>query len=121
AVEAVFGRLHGDRIGHAVAWVGPEVGRHLIAGAEGDVQVLGDALGGGAEFGGAVAVDVDKELRGVDDLMQMHVDGAGNVAQPGADVAGDGQVVGAVASHHLDVDGSRQAEVQDLRHDVGRL
>ena len=52
--------------------------------------------------------------------MHVQVDDAGNLAHAGEQRGRDRAAGLAVSAEHLHVDRRRQAEVQDLRHDVGR-
>ncbi len=66
-------RLDGDRVVHPVLGVDPVVRRDLTARAERDEQAVGDVALGQADLIGPGPVDVDLELGGVDDLVQVDV------------------------------------------------
>src|SRR5579871_215573 len=51
----------------------------------------------------------------------MDINGSGNLAYFFNHRRGHGKIVGDVATDHLNVDGRRKTEVQNLTHDVGRL
>ena len=57
----------------------------------------------------------------VEHLLHVDVGGAGNLSHPVGDLLGDEVIALHVGADDLDVDGRRQAEVQDLGDDVGRL
>ena len=103
------------------AGIGPEVGRHLLRGAQRDVEVVGDGDGVEAKLRRARAVDGGIEGRRVDLLLEMGVDDAGNGRDAPAQLLGDAEVGGAVVADRPHVDLRGKAEVQDLGHDVGRL
>ena len=54
-------------------------------------------------------------------LLHVDIGGAGNLPHPVRDLLRDEVVALHVGAGDLNVDGRRQSEVQDLRHDVGRL
>src|SRR5262249_61354094 len=83
-------------------------------------QARGDVLLREPELLRAPPVDVDVDGRRVDDLLQADVDGAGDGAHTTHQVLRDLHVL-RVAADELHVDRRRQAEVQDLPHDVGGL
>jgi hypothetical protein len=66
------------------------------------------------------AVDVDVELRVAQRLLQPDVDGSGDLRDPPHELLRDRDVA-RIPPDDLDVDGRREPEVQDLRHDVGGL
>ena len=71
---------------------------------------------------GERAVHVDLHLRDLLHLGEVHVDGAGDLGDARRHRLGHavGPVLVAEAAEDLDVDRRSQAEVQDLRHHVGR-
>src|SRR5262249_13255895 len=119
-VDAILGRLHPDGVVHAILEVEPVVGRDLGNAREGHEQARGDVLLREPELLRAPPVDVDVDGRYVHDLLQADVDGAGDGAAATYQILRDPQVR-RIAADDLHVDGRRQAEVQDLPHDVGRL
>ena len=57
----------------------------------------------------------------IEHLLHVHVGRARDVPHAIGDLLGDGVIAGHILAHHLHVDRRGQAEVQDLRNDVGRL
>ena len=119
-VDFVFGRLHGQIIRNPRLRIGPEIGRYLLRRAEADIDVGGHRAGIEAKLRGAGPIDLGVERRGVDFLLQMRVDDAGNGGKALTELPCNRKVVGAVA-HRPDVDLRRQSEIQNLRDDIGRL
>ena len=69
---------------------------------------------------GQRAVDVHVELRIVEHLLDAQIGDAGNRADAFEQIGGVGVVGLLIVADHLDVDRRRQAEIEDLRDDVGR-
>src|SRR5207253_9161670 len=94
----------------------------LIAGGEGDEQIAGDVFLGEAHLVGHRAIDIHANVGGVDDLLQAEVRGAGDGANISENLSRDLRILIGVGdgAGDLDVDGSVEAEVENLRGDVGR-
>ena len=120
AVDAVLGHLRDDRIGHAVLGIQPEVRVDLAAAGQGDQQAVGDVALREAHLAGEGAIDVDVDLRVVEHLLDAQVRDAGHRADALQELGGVGVVGLLIVADHLQVDRRRQAEIQDLRDDVGR-
>ena len=120
AVEPVLRGLRGDVVADPVARVEIEIGRGLEASAERDQNALSDILLREPDGGCARAVHVHRHAGVVERLLDAGIDGAGNVAHVVEHALGQGAVCVEIGAHDLDVDGRRQAEVQDLRDDVHR-
>ncbi len=81
------------------------------------------AIGAGVEpeLAGAGAVDHRVEGGRIDLLLEVGVGDPGDRRDALPQLVRDPQVVGAVVADGADVDLRRQAEIENLRHDVGRL
>ena len=117
----VLRRLHGEVIGNARCRIGPEIRRHLLRRAQADIEIGGDGVGVEAELRRAGAVDLGEEGRRIDLLLQMRIGDARDRRDALAQFLGDAQIVGAVIADGAHVDLRRQAEIEDLRDDVGGL
>ena len=84
-------------------------------------DVVGDLRLGQTELERSGAVDIDKKLERVDDLMQVDIRGTLDLAEPGFELACDRKVVRRVMAGDLDVDRRRQTEIQHLGDDISRL
>ena len=120
AVDAVLRHLGDDRIGDAVFGVEPEIRLDLAAAGERDEQAVGDVALGQPDLVGKRAVDVDIDLRIVEHLLDAQVGDAGHLADALQQIGGIGVIGLLVVADDLHVDRRRQAEIQDLRDDVGR-
>ena len=114
-------RLHRDEVGPAGDGIDPVVRRDLRARGERDHHVVREVALREAVLGEARAIDIQPQLGRGDVLVQMHVDGAGNLRDALAQLAGDLQICRLVVAGDAHVDRRLQAEVQDLADDVGRL
>ncbi len=114
-------RLHRDLVADAVAGIQPEIGRGCETPAERNQHALRNIARIHAHLRDAGALDVQMQRRQVEQLLHVHVSGAGNAPQPVGNLLRDLVVGRHVGADELNVDGRRQAEVQDLGDDVGRL
>ena len=112
--------LHDDRIGDAHHRIDPVVRGDRAAAAQRRQHIAGDILLRQAQFGGAGAVHVQVQFGHVGHLLNVNIHGARNLRDAGGDRFGE-IVVRRVVADDADVDGSGQAEVQDLAHHVRRL
>src|SRR5207248_3055378 len=90
----------------------------LEAAAQRDEQAAGEVAGGESRLSGLGAVERDVELRIVEALMNPEVDEAAHLPQLVQHLVGEATIALDVRPLDLDVDRYRQAEVDDLRHDV---
>ena len=95
-------------------------GCDLGASGERDQETVGDVALGQANFAGERSIDVHVDLRIVEHLLDAQIGDAGNRADALEQVRGIGVVGLLIATNDLNVDRRRQAEVQDLRDDIGR-
>ena len=93
---------------------------HLLAAGQSDQQAVGDVALGEADLAGKRAVDLDIDLRIVEHLLDAQVGDAGHRADALEQIGGVGVVGFLIVADHLHVDRRRQAEIEDLRDDVGR-
>src|SRR6185295_15722497 len=120
-VEAVLRRLHRDVVDHAVLRIEPEGGRGLRAAREREQHVLPDVESRQADLLQPRAVHLQVDRRAVHALVHVRVDRAGDLLDLLGQLGGERVVGGQVRAAELHVDRRRQAEVEDLRDDVGRL
>ena len=67
------------------------------------------------------AIDIEADDGLIDDLVNVNVGGAGNVGHAFGELLGDLVTGFAIAADDLHIDGCGQAEVENLRRDVGGL
>ena len=121
AADLPLGILHRQHVVVAGLGIDPKAGRdHLVRRQRGNHVVHHFALVQ-AQFAGSHAVHVELQSRVVDILRDEHVRDPGN----GFDLRGKLQrrLIGVllVAARHLDIDGRRQAQIQDRIHQSSRL
>ena len=92
----------------------------MKASAERNQQTVGDVELRVAALDGLGAIDVHLNSRQIEELVDAQIHGAGHGAKLAEQIGGEGVVGGQVRTGNLDVDGRRQAEVQNLADDVGR-
>ena len=119
--DLVLGRLHREIIRNSRFGIGPEIGRHLLRRAQADIDVGGDGVRVEPELGGTRAIDIGIERRCIDFLLQMRIRDPRYRRDPPAQLFGNAQIVVLVVADRADVDLRRQAEIEDLGDDVGRL
>ena len=85
------------------------------------LMLVAIAIGGEAELCRARAVDIGVEGRRIDLLLEMRVGNARNGGDAVAELVGNGKIGRPVIADGPHVDLRRQAEIQDLGDDVGRL
>src|SRR5439155_22390012 len=93
--------------------------RGLEAAGQRDEQAVGEVPGGEAALSRLRAVDLDVELRIVEALVDAKVDQPPYLTQLVQHLVGDSTIALDVRALDLDVDRRGQAEVDDLRDDVG--
>ena len=119
-VDAILRHLRDDRIGDPILRIEPEIRVHLLAAGQSDQQAVGDVTLGEADLAGKRAIDLDIDLRVVEHLLDAQVGDAGHRTDA-LEKIGRISVVGfLIVADHLHVDRRRQAEIEDLRDDVGR-
>ena len=111
--------LRHQRVLQAVFRIQPEGGRDLAAAGQGQQQVVGHIALGDAQLLGAAAIRVHAHFRQIVRLLDAGIDEARDMPQRFQQLIGHVAVLRARADD-LDVDGRRDAEVQDLADDVGR-
>ena len=121
AIELVGGSARFYEVGNPHVRVDPVVRLHLSASGKRNEQAICDVLLCEPQLASHGLVDVDVQLGHVQDLMQMHVLHAANLADVLGDLGGHFIIFLAIQTGDLDIDGRRQSEVQNLAHDVGRL
>ena len=114
-------RLHRDVIGNSRRRIGPEIRRDLLGRAQADIDVGGDGVGVEPELRRARAIDGGVERRRVDLLLEMRVGDARDRGDAPPQLLRHAQVGRAVIADGAHVDLRGQAEIEDLRDDVGRL
>ncbi len=119
AGDAVLRGLGVELVAHAADGIDPEIRAGLLGAGERAEDAVGDVLLGEAELGGLGAIDGDVEAGGVVGFVDAEVDGAGDEADAGEEFLGEGVDLLAVGAGELDVDGSGEAEVENLGDDVG--
>ena len=117
-VHAVLRRLRGDAVADAGPRVQPERGRRLEAPAEGNQHVAGNIAGRKAYLRCPRAVNVHLEARQIEGFLNAQVNRAGDVFEFAHQPVGKSPVGVKVVPHHLDIDGRREAEIQDLADHV---
>ena len=117
----VLRRLDGEVIGNSRRRIGPEIRRHLLGRAQAHVDVGGDGVRIEPELSRPRAVDGGVERRSIDLLLQMRIGDARNGRDAPPQLLRHPQVRRPVVADGADVDLRRQAEIEDLGHDVGRL
>ena len=113
-------RLDREVIGNSRRRIGPEIRRDLLGRAQADIDVGGDGVGVEPELRRPRPIDRGVERRRVDLLLQMRVGDAGNGRDAPPQLLRDPQVRRPVVADGAHVDLRRQAEIEDLRHDVRR-
>ena len=103
------------------AGIGPEIGRDLLGGAETDVEIGRDAGRGEPELRRSRPIYRCEERRGVDLLLKMRVDDPRNRRHAPLQLLRHAQVGRPVVADGPHIDLRRQAEVENLGNDVGRL
>ena len=117
-VEQILRRLHGDRVADAVARVEPEVRSGLEAAAGSCEQAACNIGLPQSQLAGPGAVHIHHQFRIVEGLLDAQVGGAGYMLDLVQQLFGNGPVAVHISADDLDIDGSRQAEVEDLRDHV---
>ena len=118
-IEPVLWRLRYDGVRDAVLRIDPKGRRDLEAAGQRFLQASGDVAFAQAELLGEHAVDVDLQLRVGRRLLDARVGDAGNARDLFDQSLGVVAVLILVWAEHLNIDRRRQAEVEDLRNDVG--
>ena len=113
-------RLNGDVVGDAVFGIEIEVGGGLEAAAERHQQALRHILLRQADGLGAGAVHIHRHVGIVEGLLDARVGRAGNIADLIEHALGQGAVAIEIRADDLNIDGRREAEVENLRDDVHR-
>ena len=104
----------------AVFRVEPVVGLHLTAAAKAHEHRVGHVALGQADLGCLGAVDGKVELGLVGGLLHTHVNGSGHLADFLGESCRDGPALVAFPAYDLDIEGSRQSEIDRLVYDIGR-
>ncbi len=120
-VDPVLRSLDRDTVADPIPRIQPKTGSGLEAGRQGNEKVLRHITGLQTHILRAGAVDIQKQSRSIESLLDMDVNGAGNMP----DLIGklDGSVVITLLIHpgNLDVDRRGCSKVQNLRNDIRRL
>ena len=119
-VISVLRRLRRDVVADAGGGVEPERRRGLKTAAQRDQQVLRHVALREADLLGLGAVHVEMQLGIIEGLLNPQIDRAGNEFQLVQQLFGEIAVGIQIAADDLNVDGSGQAEIQDLGDDVDR-
>src|SRR5580692_4608918 len=120
-IHAILRRLHGDVVAYAVLRIEPEGRRGLKAVAQRNENVARDILGLQANGLRACAIDIHVKRGFVESLLHVDVNGSGDMAELVRQFFRHNVVAALVRSRYRDVDRRGRSEIQDLRHDVGRL
>ena len=120
-IDAVRRRLHGDLVIHPVHRIQPLVRRNLAAGTQRYQQAVGHVALRQAGFRCLAAIHLQTNLGVIHFLVNVHVHRARHQLHFVLDFLGQRVVRLGVSPHHLNVDGARQSEIQDLIGDVGGL
>ena len=119
-VESVLRGLDGHVVADAAFGIEIEAGGGLEAAAEGHQQALRHILLRQADGLGAGAVHVHRHIGIVEGLLDARVGCAGNIADLIEHALGEGAVAVEVGADDLNIDGRREAEVENLGDDVHR-
>ena len=117
-LDVVLRRLGREVVVDAVLPVEEEHRRGLEAAAQGVQHAVRDVALGQPVLLRLGAVDGDLEVRIVERLLDARIDDARHLAHLLENLVGDLAVAVDVGAVDLDVDRRRQAEIQDLGHDV---
>src|SRR5208282_6456027 len=94
----MFRRLDRDVIRNPGFWIGPEIGRDLLGGAEAGINVVDDGLRIETELQCPRAIDVDHERRSIELLLQMGIGDARNAGDAALELMRHAQIGRAVAT-----------------------
>jgi len=111
--------LRYHRIGNAVLRIEPEGRIGLDRAGQSDLQRGRDVLFADAQLARLDAVDVHLDGRRVGRLLDARVRHAGHLRNPLQELRRQDAVAVEIIADHLHVDWRGQAEVEDLRDDVG--
>ena len=114
-------RLDREVVGNSRRRIGPEIGRDLLGRAQAHIDVGGDVVRFQAELGRPRTIDVGEERRSIDLLLEMRIGDSRNCRDPSPELLRHPQVRRPVVADGPHIDLCRKAEIEDLRHDVGRL
>src|SRR4029450_12814246 len=119
----ILGRLDHDLVAHAIFWVEPKVGRRRPAAGQRDQQVVGDVPLRQTDLLGENPVTVDHDPRRIEDLLHAHVHRTRDASELTRDLMGALEILLGFRQRtgYLYINGSGQAEVEDLANDVSRL
>ena len=118
-VKPVLGRLHHDRVRHAVGRIEPEGRRHLTAARQVDHQVIGHVARCQADLLGPRAVHVDFKHRALARLLYAHISHTWHPPNGLQQLMGVLEIGVQVVAPDLQVDRRRCAKVENLADDVG--
>ena len=118
AVNNVLGRLRGDVVAHSGALVEPVSGCCLKTAAKRDEHIVGHITRGIADLLRFGAIHFDVQFGLVESLLDAQVHGTGHKFQAIQQIVGKDTIGREIAPEDLDVNGSGQAEIEDLADDV---
>ena len=113
-------RLNGEVVGNALLRIDPEIGVDLLGRAEADREIVHDLLGLKVQVLRARPVDCEIKIGRVKLLLHMGIDNALYVRKPLLRFLCKLDIV-RISALDLQVDLGWHAEIQNLRHHVGRL
>ena len=108
-------------VGHTGLRIEPERRRGLETSTQRDQQVVGDVELGKAALHGLGAIHSQLNARLIEKLVNPEVDGARDGLELAQKICREGVIGFHIRAGQLNVDGSRQTEVENLAHDVRRL
>ncbi|MCY1168956.1 hypothetical protein D9M73_89690 [compost metagenome] len=114
-------RLHHDVVDHPVLRVKPERRRRLRTARQRDQHVLPDVGRAQAELLQPRAVHLQINHRTIEPLVYVGIDRPGNLAYGLGQLGRARRIANDIIAGELHIDGCGQAEVQDLRRNIGRL
>ncbi len=121
ASHLVHRRHHVHGVLHAVAWIDPEIWRCLSARRERDEYIARDVTLRKTKLLCLCAVDIEAQLRRVDDLLHVNVGRTRNMRDLFREPTSHRVVRVDRVTDDLHVDRRRKSQVQHLVHHVGRL
>ena len=108
-------------VGYPAGGIGPEIRRYLFRRAQGNIDVVGNPARRESKLGCSRPVDIGEKVGPVQLLLEMDVHQTGNRRHLAAKILRDGEVLRPVVSDGSYINLRRNAEIEDLRGDIGGL
>src|SRR4029077_2953777 len=121
SIGEILRRLHRQVIGYSAGGIGPEIRRYLFRRAQGNVDVVGNPTRRESKLGCPSPVDIGEKVGPVQLLLEMDVHQTRNRSHLAAKILRDGEVLRPVISDGSYINLRRNAEIEDLRGDIGGL